>query len=174
LIYDYYMGILDLIRNKFAYPSALASAALLLSACGGGGRPSAATTDSTEAAASPGPPIKLPSRPPPRHVVIKDLVVGKGIPIQPALPAPSNKPVSFFTARYKSADYKTGKVVFDTWGRKPEPFTLGPGGVVPGWEVGVVGMKAGGRRELIVPSRLAYGEGAVLYVVEVLTVKKVD
>lgn len=151
----------------------LALGALLLSACGSSGdKPTTTTAGSTQAAASQGPSVEVPSGPPPRHVVIKDLVVGKGIPIQPALP--SNKPVSYFTARYKSVDYNTGEVLFDTWGHKPEPFNLAPGGVVPGWEVGVVGMKPGGRRELIVPSRLAYDEGAALYMVEVITVKKVD
>ena len=39
----------------------------------------------------------------------------------------------------------------------PFPFTVGAGRVIPGWEQGVVGMKVGGRRQLIIPPELAYG-----------------
>lgn len=41
--------------------------------------------------------------------------------------------------------------------QKPFVFTLGAGEVIPGWDQGVLGMKVGGKRELIVPSDLAYG-----------------
>ncbi|MFC5510883.1 FKBP-type peptidyl-prolyl cis-trans isomerase [Massilia jejuensis] len=36
-------------------------------------------------------------------------------------------------------------------------FTLGTGSVIAGWDQGLVGMKAGGRRKLEIPSNLAYG-----------------
>ena len=39
----------------------------------------------------------------------------------------------------------------------PFEFTLGAGQVIPGWDMGVEGMKVGGRRELIIPPQLAYG-----------------
>lgn len=39
----------------------------------------------------------------------------------------------------------------------PFDFTLGERRVIPGWEQGVVGMKVGGKRELIIPPELAYG-----------------
>lgn len=41
---------------------------------------------------------------------------------------------------------------------QPFGFTLGAGEVIPGWEVGIKGMRVGGRRELIVPPSMAYGE----------------
>ncbi len=40
---------------------------------------------------------------------------------------------------------------------KPFSFTLGGGQVIPGWEMGVEGMKVGGKRELTIPPELAYG-----------------
>ncbi len=59
----------------------------------------------------------------------------------------------------------TGKLengtVFDTSvGRDPIQFPLGQGYVIPGWEQGILGMKVGGKRLLIIPPDLAYGDKA--------------
>ena len=56
----------------------------------------------------------------------------------------------------------TGKLqdgtVFDTSiGRAPFQFMLGAGQVIPGWDAGLVGMKVGGKRLLIIPPAMAYG-----------------
>lgn len=56
----------------------------------------------------------------------------------------------------------TGKLqdgtVFDTSvGKKPIQFVLGAGKVIPGWDQGLIGMKVGGKRLLIIPPDLAYG-----------------
>lgn len=52
---------------------------------------------------------------------------------------------------------------FDSSVSRGEPFvfTLGVGQVIPGWDQGLVGMKEGGRRILVVPSSMAYGESGV-------------
>jgi FKBP-type peptidyl-prolyl cis-trans isomerase FkpA len=43
-------------------------------------------------------------------------------------------------------------------GREPLVFQLGAGRVIKGWDQGVVGMKVGGKRTLIIPSDMAYGK----------------
>jgi peptidylprolyl isomerase len=50
--------------------------------------------------------------------------------------------------------------VFDSSVERGEPFTfaLGVGGVIPGWDEGLASMKVGGKRQLMVPADLAYGE----------------
>ena len=44
---------------------------------------------------------------------------------------------------------------------RPFAFTLGQGRVIPGWEEGLLGMRVGGQRRLVLPSWLAYGEEGV-------------
>lgn len=43
-------------------------------------------------------------------------------------------------------------------GRTPFSFTPGQGRVIAGWEEGIVGMKVGGLRKLVIPASLGYGE----------------
>lgn len=63
-----------------------------------------------------------------------------------------------------SVDY-TGKLtdgkVFDSSIPRGQPFTLilGAGQVIPGWEMGLLGMKVGEQRRLTIPPALAYGKG---------------
>jgi len=125
----------------------------------GTGTPSvAATTSSTAAAtttvATPksGPLSKEPKVVPPhgrapKKLIIKNLIVGDGPPVLPS---------STVTVNYVGVLYSNGKVFDASWNRgMPTTFPLS--GVIPGWTQGLVGMKVGGRRELIIPPSLAYG-----------------
>ncbi len=58
----------------------------------------------------------------------------------------------------KNADDKKGKKFDSSVGRgKPFRFPVGDGRVIRGWDLGVQGMKVGGKRQLIIPSDLGYG-----------------
>jgi peptidylprolyl isomerase len=62
--------------------------------------------------------------------------------------------------QYTGVAWSTGRKFDSSWDRGAEPFAfrLGAGMVIPGWDQGVAGMRVGGRRELIIPPNLAYGE----------------
>ena len=57
---------------------------------------------------------------------------------------------------------KNGKVFDSTEKRNNEPFSfpLGAGQVIKGWDLGIKGMKEGGKRRLTIPAKLAYGDKA--------------
>jgi peptidylprolyl isomerase len=66
------------------------------------------------------------------------------------------------TARIPSVRYtlwlSDGTKVDSNEGRQAFEFLLGGGQVIAGWEEGIVGMKVGGQRRLVVPSSLGYGD----------------
>jgi peptidylprolyl isomerase len=71
--------------------------------------------------------------------------------------------VTAATGKSLSVNY-TGWLVdgtqFDTSiGKAPISFTLGVGTVIPGWDLGLLGMRVGGKRRLVIGSDLAYGSG---------------
>jgi len=62
------------------------------------------------------------------------------------------------TVQYVGISCSSGKQIDASWDRgEPLPVTLGAGGVIPGWDQGIKGMKAGGQRLLWIPASLAYG-----------------
>ena len=77
-----------------------------------------------------------------------DTVVGTGAEV---------KPGDTVTANYTGALAKNG-VVFDSSIPRGEPATFPLSGVIKGWQEGVPGMKVGGKRRLIIPASLGYGE----------------
>jgi peptidylprolyl isomerase len=60
---------------------------------------------------------------------------------------------------YVGVAFSTGEEFDASWNRgEPLEFQLGVGRVIAGWDQGVQGMKVGGRRELVIPAHLAYGD----------------
>ena len=79
----------------------------------------------------------------------------------------------------------TSGIKFDSSLDRGEPFTftIGAGQVIPGWEQGLVGMKEGGTRTLLIAPELAYGRQAVgpipansalIFEIQLLTVQKTE
>jgi FKBP-type peptidyl-prolyl cis-trans isomerase len=100
------------------------------------------------------PTIKAPGGTPPKKLVIKNLIVGTG----PAVTSPSQT----VTLAYVGALYANGKVFDSSFKDVPSTHVISQpaSGFVPGFEQGLLGMKVGGRRELIIPASLAYGNKA--------------
>ena len=92
----------------------------------------------------------MPPGPAPTQLESSDLIVGTG---------PTAKPGDVVTVQYVLATYSSKKEIQASWTSQPFTFTLDatPEQVIPGWDKGVVGMKVGGRRELIIPPSLGYG-----------------
>jgi FKBP-type peptidyl-prolyl cis-trans isomerase len=116
------------------------------------------TTTTTTAVKTPtsGPLSKAPVMPktsgkPPKTLVFKDLIKGHGAPAAKG---------STIVVNYVGELFSNDKVFNNSFtaGQTFGPFTLGEGAVIKGWDQGIVGMRVGGRRELILPPSLAYGK----------------
>ncbi|MBD8870151.1 FKBP-type peptidyl-prolyl cis-trans isomerase [Nocardioides donggukensis] len=96
------------------------------------------------------PEIDFPDFPPPDDLVANDLLAGEGTE------AVSGSTV---TVHYVGVAHSTGEE-FDASYNRGEPlrFRLGAGQVIAGWEAGVQGMRVGGRRQLVIPPHLGYGD----------------
>lgn len=94
------------------------------------------------------PTVTVPSGPAPTQLESADLITGTG---------PKAVAGDKVTVQYVLATYSSGKVIQSSWTSQPFTFVLGQGQVIPGWDAGVAGMQAGGRRELIIPPAQGYG-----------------
>ena len=96
------------------------------------------------------PEIDFPEGPAPTDLQMIDLEVGTGPE------AVNGKRVA---VHYVGVAYSTGEEFDASYGRgEPLVFPLGSGSVITGWDRGLVGMKVGGRRKLVIPPQLAYGD----------------
>jgi FKBP-type peptidyl-prolyl cis-trans isomerase len=165
-------------RGRFGIlAGALVVVALTAAACSSGGGSSSSVSASAGAAPSGGtappasgatgpaatvpaaiatkPTVTVPSGPPPTTLVVKDLVVGTGAPAVAG---------ETLQVQYVGVSYATGKQFDASWNDgpndTPQPFSfqLGAGQVIKGWDEGIAGMRVGGRRELIIPPALGYGD----------------
>ncbi|CAM06233.1 FKBP-type peptidyl-prolyl cis-trans isomerase [Saccharopolyspora erythraea] len=93
------------------------------------------------------PEVEFQAGPPPAELVVKDLVEGDGVE------AVADGVVE---VHYVGVDYETGEEFDSSWNRG-ETVRFPLRRLVKGWQEGIPGMKAGGRRQLTVPPELAYG-----------------
>jgi peptidylprolyl isomerase len=119
------------------------------------------------------PEIDFPEGEPPTDLVIVDEIAGDG---DEAVPGRT------VAAHYVGVAYSTGEEFDSSWSRgDPLSFPLGGGRVIKGWDDGIAGMRVGGRRRLVIPPHLAYGDrgagGAIapgetlIFVVDLVDVK---
>jgi peptidylprolyl isomerase len=130
-----------------------------------GGDETAATPTPTETATESGveaivqaigkdtsakPEVPAPQGDPPPELVIRDIVRGKG---------PKAKAGDELSMQYVGTSWSTGQQFDASWDRGAQPFTfpLGQGAVIAGWDQGIVGLRKGGRRLLIIPPDMGYG-----------------
>jgi FKBP-type peptidyl-prolyl cis-trans isomerase FkpA len=137
-----------------ALNKALACAALAVAVAGCAGTQTKDAQSPAPAPVAMAPAASAKCVPPPTDLVVKDLEPGKGD-----------------SARFRTAvlvdytgwlydgckpDFK-GAEFDSSSGRQPLSFMVGVGRVIRGWDEGVIGMKEGGKRLLIIPADKAYG-----------------
>ena len=119
------------------------------------------------------PEIDFPDGPPPTDLEITDVVEGDGAEATAG---------STVQVHYVGVAHSTGEEFDASYNRgEPLQFRLGVGQVIQGWDSGVQGMKVGGRRKLVIPPDLGYGDrGAggvikpgetLIFVVDLLAVR---
>lgn len=86
------------------------------------------------------------------NITIEDILIGQGT---------EAKMGSTVSVQYRGT--LLNGTQFDSSYDRGEPFsfTIGQGQVIQGWEQGIPGMKVGGKRKLVIPSALAYGDQAM-------------
>ena len=139
-------------------PASIVCLSLLAAACGDGAKTastattgaatSTTTAGSTQATSPDKPKVKVPATLP-TALVVTDLTKGTG----PAAAKGDQLEVNYIGVR--SAD----GTEFDNSYDRGQTFKviLGAGEVIPGWDQGLIGIQAGGRRQLDIPASLAYG-----------------
>jgi len=96
------------------------------------------------------PEIDFPTSPPPSDLEITDLTEGDGA---------EAKAGDTVSVHYVGVAHSTGEEFDASYNRgAPLQFRLGVGQVISGWDTGVQGMKIGGRRQLVIPPHLGYGD----------------
>ena len=86
--------------------------------------------------------------PEPEELVITDIIVGEGAEALPGAQV---------DVHYVGVDFETGEQFDASWDRG-ESIAFPLAGLIAGWQEGIPGMRVGGRRQLVIPPRLAYGE----------------
>ena len=96
------------------------------------------------------PEVDFPGGEPPAELQITDIKPGDGA---------EAKAGDMVQVHYVGVAYSTGEEFDSSYDRgDPLEFQLGVGRVIAGWDQGVQGMRVGGRRQLVIPAHLAYGD----------------
>ena len=96
------------------------------------------------------PEVDFPEGPAPTELQITDIQEGDGKVASKG---------DMVSVHYVGVAHSTGEEFDSSWNRgEPLAFPLGAGRVIAGWDQGVQGMKVGGRRQLVIPPHLAYGD----------------
>jgi peptidylprolyl isomerase len=96
------------------------------------------------------PEVDFPGGEPPADLQVTDIWAGDG---------PEATAGDTVQVHYVGVAFSTGEEFDSSWNRgDPLQFRLGVGQVIAGWDQGVQGMRVGGRRQLVIPPHLAYGE----------------
>ncbi len=94
--------------------------------------------------------VDPPDGPPPASLQITDIETGTG---------PEATAGKVVAVHYVGVAFSTGEEFDASYDRgQPLVFPLGARRVITGWDQGLVGMKVGGRRRLVIPPHLAYGD----------------
>jgi peptidylprolyl isomerase len=100
----------------------------------------------------------------PTSLLSEDLEPGDGAEVTPQ---------STIEADYHLVSWQTKEVIESSFTTQPLTVeNLGASNLIPGWKQGLVGMKEGGRRLLVIPPDLAYGEqqGTLVFVIDAVSV----
>lgn len=96
------------------------------------------------------PEVDFPGGEPPRDLQVTDVKTGSGAEATVGSTA---------VVHYVGVSFSTGEEFDSSWNRgEPFAFPVGAGAVIAGWDRGVAGMRVGGRRQLVIPPELAYGD----------------
>ncbi len=116
------------------------------------------------------PEIDFPGGEPPSELQISDITVGEGAEARPG---------DTVEVHYVGVEFDTGEQ-FDASYDRGEPVEFPLRGLIQGWQDGIPGMRAGGRRQLVIPPDLAYGPAGgghrlsgktLIFVIDLLAVR---
>jgi len=113
---------------------------------GGGGLPTV-----TAAASGKAPTVKVPATAPPTSLVVKTLIKGSGPPVAKG---------QYVVTQYVGLNWRTRAVFDSSWARStPLGFQIDatPAQIIPGWDMGLVGVPVGSRVMLVIPPKDGYG-----------------
>lgn len=136
---------------------------LVLGILGGCGSTAESNEPSKESNSKP---LVFPTGPAPKKVVARDLQVGHGAPLRQG---------DYITVNYIAYNYDDREVLESHWGPdKTFGGTWGrEAGFIKAWEIGLRGMRAGGRRELITPGAFVHGGTPRVYLMKLVRIVRI-